>query len=56
MRIGFTAAKYVKKGIKSPANLADVTCKLYEQVKEMPGMWSPRPPGDQEEVFDDLED
>ena len=56
MRIGFTAAKYVKKGIKSPANLADVTCKLYEQVDEMPGMWSPRPTGDQEEVFDDLED
>ena len=56
VRIGYTAAKYVKKGIKSPANLADVTCKLYEQVEETPGIWSPRPTGAQEEVFDNFED
>ena len=56
VRIGYTAAKYVKKGIKSPANLADVTCKLYEQVEETAGIWSPRPTGAQEEVFDNFKD
>ena len=56
VRIGFMAARFVEKGIVSPENVADVTCKLWEMVEAMPGMWSPRPPGAQEDVFHGEED
>ena len=56
VRIGYMAARFVEKDIVSPENVADVTCRLWEMVEQTPGMWSPRPPGAEEDVFHGEED